>query len=140
MYDMVKVMYFDKPPARSGLFFCIPCTCFGPPVIYVNNPMFCCLSLKSCYGQQIMGAPCNCFDLKMFCCCGSPCYTNCAFPVIRSVANGEKFLSAMKFAVIAYGRRVDIPEPQMAIFQSVEDNIFDFGKSKGLQELKMARQ
>lgn len=61
-------------------------------------------------------------------------------PIIPGVANGEKFLSAMKYAVSSYARRVDIPETQQAIFASVEDNIFDFGKAKGLQELKMSRQ
>lgn len=61
-------------------------------------------------------------------------------PIIPSVANGEKFASAMKFAVTQYARRVDIPETQQAIFSAVEDNVFDFGKAKGLQELKMSRQ
>jgi len=46
----------------------------------------------------------------------------------------------MKYAVTQYARRVDLPETQVAIFQEVEDNIFDFGKAKGLQELKMSRQ
>lgn len=71
---------------------------------------------------------------------GAPCYTCCALPIIPAVSNGDKFLSAMKYAVTQYARRVDLPETQVAIFQEVEDNIFDFGKAKGLQELKMSRQ
>jgi hypothetical protein len=55
------------------------------------------------------------------------------------VNNGEAFLSAMKYAVTQYARRVQVPDNQIAEFAAVEDNLFDFGKAKGLQELKMNR-
>ena len=61
-------------------------------------------------------------------------------PLISGLSNAEKFTSAMKFAVKAYARRADLPDTQVAIFEQVEDNLFDFGKAKGLQELKMVRQ
>lgn len=140
MQDMISVKYFDKAPVRSSCYFwCFPTWICGQPVIYVNNPKCCCLDMKTCFGQSILASPCDCFGAKQCLCCGNPCYTCIAWPVIPAVSNGEKFLSAMKFAVVSYSRRVDIPEQYMAKFESVEDNIFDFGKAKGLQELKMAR-
>lgn len=71
---------------------------------------------------------------------GNPCYTLCSVPVVNGVGNADQFASALKYAVDAYGKRTQIPETRMPIFAKVEDNIFDIGKAKGLQELKMARK
>lgn len=75
MQDWITVSYFDKPPARSGLApppcCCVPLTCLGPPVIYVENPKCCCFDTKTCFGQRIMAAPCNLFNLKAYLCCGT---------------------------------------------------------------------
>lgn len=139
--DNVSTYYFDRAPTRSGIaYYCIPVTCCGPPVIYVENPKCFCMDLAPYQGQKIMASPCNLFGAKTYICCGNPCYMAYGMPLLNGIKNGEKFASAMKFAVDSYGKRNNLPAEQMAIFERVEDNMFDFGKAKGLQELQMARQ
>mmetsp|Transcript_2417 Transcript_2417/g.7076 ORF Transcript_2417/g.7076 Transcript_2417/m.7076 type:complete len:220 (+) Transcript_2417:79-738(+) len=144
MQDCIIVNYFDKPPMRSGLapcpFCCFPCTCCGPPVVFLNKPKCCCLDCTWFFGEMIMAAPCNLYGCKVCLCCGNPCYASCAIPIMGGIENGAPFLSALKFAVNQYRDRNGLPESQMAIFEQVEDNIFDFGKAKGIQEMQMARQ
>lgn len=141
--DRVFTYYFDKPPFRVGVCcFCIPFTCCGPPVIYVHNPACCggIGDIASCFGQTIFAAPCNVYGLKCCLCFGAPCYTCCSFPLLSGVKNGEKFASAMKYAVGGYAKRHQLPPDEMAIFERVQDDLFDLGSAKGLQELKMVRE
>ena len=83
-------------------------------------------------GEQVKAAPANCGGLKTYLVCGNPCYTCCSIPVLGSLKNSETFLSAMKQAVNAYQEKHNIPVEQRAIFEDVNDNVFDFGKAKGI--------
>jgi len=51
-------------------------------------------------------------------------------PLVGGMKNSETFLSAFKQATNAYSEAHGIPENQRAIFEDVDDNIFDFGKAK----------
>ena len=87
MTDQVSVYFYDKPPFRTGMLLCIPLTCCGPPVIFSNTPKFLCIDCAPCFGSQVMVAPFNCFGLKAYLCCGNPCYTQCAYPLVGSLKN-----------------------------------------------------
>lgn len=134
LHDNIMVHYFDKPPSRSGL-FCgvIPCTICGPPVLFTHKPKCLCLDLSEYYGEHVKAAPCNCFGLKSYLCCGNPCYVDVSYPILNGLKNSSVFASAMKQAVDSYRVKHGLPTNQMAIFQDVNDNVFDFGKAKDVQ-------
>jgi len=146
MVDRTFLYYYDKPPSRVGMFCGIfPCTICGPPVIYSYRPKICCVDVSDCFGQKIMSAPCNCFGLKICLCFGNPCYTQCSLPLLTGVKDPAPFLSAFKYAVDAYKGAKNLDDSQMAIFEDVEDNIFDLGRAKKVKEhqeaqVKMARK
>jgi hypothetical protein len=133
--DMPMIHYFDKPPNRVGMCcFTIPCTCCGPPVIFAYKPKCLCIELSDLCGDQVKAAPSNYFGLKMYLCCGNPCYTTCSVPIFQGVKNPEKFLSAWKFAIDHYSNSKSLDKGEMAIFEAVSDNVFDFGAAKGIQD------
>jgi len=129
--DNIHTYYFDKPPARSGLCFgCIPATCLGPPVIFSSKPKCFSLDLTWLCGENIRSSPCDCFGLKAYICCGNPCYVRASTPLLSGLKNSEIFLSAFKQAVDAYRHKHNLSGDQMAVFQDVNDNLFDFGRTK----------
>ena len=201
--DMVTVFFYDKPPFTTGNYCCIPLFCCGPPVMYSYNPKCCCCDWTPCYGSQILAAPCNWYGLKMCICCGNPCYTCCAVPLVGSLKNAgellrtrslaarhpapapllcpplgpppapssararatwpsmtnlddapnallgahrsrsnlpaDAFLGKLKVAVTDYQNKHNIAEGHRVIFESVSDNIADFGGSKKVHPETMNR-
>lgn len=131
--DQIWVSYFDRPPVRAGMCcFCIPATCCGPPVLFAQSPKCGPIDLAPCFGQQIKAAPCNCFGLKAFLVCGNPCYVKSSVGLFGGLKNASAFLGASKAAVDAYAQKHNMPASQMAVFESVSDNIGDFGGSKDI--------
>jgi len=131
--DQIWVSYFDRPPVRAGMCcFCIPATCCGPPVLFSQSPKCLCIDLAPCFGQQIKAAPCNCYGLKSFLVCGNPCYVKSSMGLFGGLKNAPAFLGASKAAVDAYAQKHNMPASQMAVFESVSDNIGDFGGSKDI--------
>jgi hypothetical protein len=57
----------------------------------------------------------------------------CSAPILSGLKNSTIFAAAMKQAVDAYQVKHGLPKNQMAIFQDVNDNVFDFGKAKDIQ-------
>jgi hypothetical protein len=134
--DMITVMYFDKPVHRSGPApppcCCIPCTCCGPPVIFSHKPKCCCIDLMPCFGNVIKFAPSNCFGCKQYLICGNPCYVDSSLPIYGGLKNADVFLSKYKAAVAAWRAKApaSVKPGEMVVFDSVEDNIGDFGSAK----------
>ena len=130
------MFYFDKPIHRSGPapppFCCIPCTCCGPPVLFTHKPKCCCLDLVPCFGEQVKFAPANIYGCKQYLVCGNPCYVDASLPIVGGLKNGDEFLVKYKEAVAGWKAKSGIAENEMVIFESVSDNIADFGASKGL--------
>ena len=74
--DFIYTAYYSHPPFRVGMCptpcCCIPCTCCGPPVIFIRRPTTCCcIDCRPCCGETIFSSPANCFDLKCCVCCGT---------------------------------------------------------------------
>jgi hypothetical protein len=91
--------FYDKPPFRSGMcFYCLPCTCCGPPVIFSYNPKCFCIDLTPCFGSSIQAAPCSCFNLKIGLCMCNPCYTLCSFAIMYGLKDPDVFLLKLKQA------------------------------------------
>lgn len=133
VFDMVRVTYFDRLPTRAAMCcFCIPCTCCGPPVIFSHTPKFFSMDMTSLCGTDIKIAPCSCFDLKCCLCCGNPCYVNCSIPYFVATKNTDALMSKWQTATHEYMQRVGLPEDQMALFCSVEDNAACFGGAKNV--------
>jgi hypothetical protein len=136
--DLCKSTFYDRPPTRVGMCcFCIPCTCCGPPVIFSYSPKCCTIDCSDNCGQQIKAAPCNCFGLKTFLCCGNPCYVNCSYPLLVGVKNADVFLSKWQAAVSAYQTKTGISKGEFVVFESVEDNLYAFGGSNKVPEAQM---
>lgn len=137
MTDQARVFFFDKPFHRVGPAPCplcmIPCTCCGPPVIFSHKPMLCCLDLSPYCGEVIKAAPCNCFGLKAYLCCGNPCYVSCSLPLVGGLKNSDAFLGKYKAAFNEFKSRTNIPDGELVIFESVSDNIADFGGSRQVE-------
>ena len=133
--DRIYVSYFDKPPHRAHAAPCpfcfIPCTCCGPPVIFVGKHYFCCIdctpcfgeTIKECFGETIKYAPCNLFGLKMCLCCGKPCYTRCSLPIVSGLNNTGRFIGAYQAAVAEFNSRTGLPQDEMVIFESNQDGV-----------------
>jgi hypothetical protein len=125
--DRPYFAYHDRPPSRVGMCcFVIPATCCGPPVIFVKKPICCCvIDCTDNFGELIMAAPCNCFGLKQYLCCGGPCYLSCAVPVFGGVRNGASFLNAYSKTLDEYFTRTSLDASEKAIFEIVKDSEFD---------------
>jgi len=137
MTDMTGVWFFDKPPFRSGMCCgCIPCTCCGPPVIFSHNPKYCMIDCKDNFGSTIKYSPCSFFGLKICICCCNPCYVKCSIPIMYGVKNPEVFLSKMKAFTVQFAEKTNIPESQRVVYESVSDNVGDFG---GVGQVQMQR-
>eukprot|EP00658_Telonema_sp_P-2_P008893 TRINITY_DN13369_c0_g1_i4.p1 TRINITY_DN13369_c0_g1~~TRINITY_DN13369_c0_g1_i4.p1 ORF type:complete len:250 (+),score=36.97 TRINITY_DN13369_c0_g1_i4:196-945(+) len=135
--DNVRVFYFDKTPHRSAACcYCIPCTCWGPPIVFAEKPScfpFCCIDLTCCYGETLETRPHNCCDWKLFCCCGPPCYSSCCYgaptagggcvPLLSGLKNGTNFLAVYKMAYNNYKAKHQIPANQGAIFEFEGKNV-----------------
>ena len=128
LVDQIYVSYFDKQPTRVGMCcFCIPATCCGPPVLFIQQPYICCCINVSAYcGETLTAAPCNCYGLKKYLCCGAPCYTCCSAPLIPGIKDGKKFLAAYKSAAVAFAQKTGLPQGEMAIFETVADSEIDY--------------
>jgi hypothetical protein len=129
--DRIQTFYFDKPPSRSGL-CCgvVPMTCLGPPVIFSSKPKCFSFDLTWLFGEKIRSSPCNCFGLKAYLCCGNPCYVRASAPLLTGLKDSDVFLSAFKQAVDAYRYKHGLSGDEMAVFQDVNDNLFEFGRTK----------
>lgn len=69
-----------------------------------------------------MVAPCNCCNLRIYVCCGTPCYEIfCSQILFSSAMNGEEFLTKWKAALNDYFEKHDIDKKQMPIFRRVAD-------------------
>lgn len=129
--DRVRVRYFDRMPTRASMCcFCMPFTCCGPPVIFADAPKCCSVDMTTLCGTDIKVAPCNCFDIKCFLCCGYPCYENscCSCPYYVATKKPDVLLTKWQSATIAYMQRVGVPEDQIAVFRSAEGNVGCFGE------------
>ena len=127
--DFVQVRYFDNEPNRAGMCcYCIPCICCGPPVVWNQIPRCCCsvIDCRPCCGETIFMAPCNCFNLRVWYCCGAPCYKYCcAFPILFNIQKGEEFLGKWQSALEKYFDERNMKKNQMAIFRRVADRCCD---------------
>jgi len=134
MVDQTYLYFYDKPPFRTGMCcYVVPVMCFGPPVLFSYKPKCCCFDLSSCYGEQIMTAPCNFGNLKTYLCCGNPCYVSCSRPVISGMKDADGFLASLKAALNPWADNLGIPKYEQVIFASVSDNVMDFGAGKGVK-------
>lgn len=130
--DQVQTTYYDRPPFRSGMCCWIcPVTCCGPPVIFVKKPMCFCCDLSPYFGQQLMSAPCNYYNLKTCCCCGEPCYVDSALPISMGLKDGDALMAKFQASVDSYRIKHALPEKEMAIFRVVTDNVDIGGISFG---------
>ena len=138
--DHAQILFFDKPPFRSGFcpadsgFCCIHATCCGPPVIFVKTDKVCGIDMSECYGKQIMYAPSNYWGCLSCFCCGEPCYLDSPAlqPLVTGVKDPEPFLQALATAVKKYAEANGIPKDQVATFAMVSDNVGDTG---GVREI-----
>merc|ERR1719203_2455980 len=90
--------------------------------------------MTSCCGEEIKSAPCNCFGMKKYLCCGGPCYTACSGrPMFRGVKNGSVFLAHWDQASREYFDRNGIQESERAIFQVVCDSELDHKSANKVQ-------
>jgi hypothetical protein len=122
--DIPALIFHDRIPSRAGMCcFVVPCTCCGPPVLYVKKPKFCMVDTSSCFGEEIHYAPCNCFGCKQLICLGAPCYTNIGRPLFQNVKDADAFLAVWSGALNQYFTINDIPEKEKAIFEIVTDDI-----------------
>ncbi|CAB9519817.1 expressed unknown protein [Seminavis robusta] len=148
MEDNVQVLFFDRMPHRSGMCCkCIPCVCCGPPVVYALRPACCCGLIKtsSCFGEQIMYAAYDCFDLRIFLCCGSPCYTCWSLPVFPALGvcqaipmtNSNELLSKWKGALMRYRAIRKIGDGQGAVFKGINDNFCECDSVKEISPVHM---
>jgi len=142
--DSVTTLFYDKPPLRSGPacfpFCCIPFTCCGPPVMFSHDPKCCfVIDCKDFCGSQVKVAPCNCFGLKTFICCGNPCYVSCSMPLLLGVRDADHFISSAKVAVDAFKNKHGLEDGEMAIFECVSDDIGGFGGVKKAKAVTVGR-
>ena len=126
--DDARVLYYDKPPFRSGPApfpcCCLPFTCCGPPVVYSKKPKCCCLDISPFCGETLNFAPCELFGLKS--CCfvfGAPCYDSYGVPWFMGLKNSEEFARGLKAAYDKFRTGVgsDINQKELAIFAHVDD-------------------
>ena len=101
--DDARVLYYDKPPFRSGPApfpcCCLPFTCCGPPVIYSKTPKCLCIDCSPWCGETLNIAPCNCYRLRVCLCFGSPCYDDfCGVPYFVGLKNAAEFSRGLKAA------------------------------------------
>jgi len=132
--DKITVAHHDRLPSRVGMCLGCPCTCCGPPVIFAYKPKCFMIDCSDMCGQQIRYAPCNMYGCKECICCCNPCYARCSVPLVHGTKHPEQFLSAWKFAVQMYAQQKGLPMEEMAIFEAVNDNVFDFGAARGIQD------
>jgi len=125
--DRPGVIFHDRPPSRAGMCcWVIPCTCCGPPVVYVQKPVCCCcIDCTSHCGETINMAPCNFFGLKKFLCCGGPCYMSCGSPLFPGVKDGKNFLVSWSAALNDYFKKTGLDIKEKAIFEAVKDSEID---------------
>ncbi len=122
--DNVHTTYFDRQPFRSGMCCWVcPVTCCGPPVVFVKKPAFLCCDLSPYFGQQLMSAPCNYYNMRTLCCVGEPCYVDSALAIVSGIKDGDALLSKLQSTVDSYAKKHALSEPQMAIFRVVSDNV-----------------
>ena len=116
--DNVQVRHFDRLPSRVGMCCgCIPFTCCGPPAVFTHQPKLFCLDMQDYCGNKIKVAPSNYYGLKMYLCCGNPCYTQeaCQDTLLTGIKNPEAFLSAWK---VRRSAPHDVCFPQSQIFRT----------------------
>jgi len=129
--DRVLVSFHDRVPSRAGMFcWVIPCTCCGPPVIFVKKPKCLCIDCTDNFGETIMAAPCECFCLRRCLCFGPPCYMQCALPIMPGVKNGSQFLAKWRQALDKYFAKTGIDSGEKAKFDQVTDNALDVADSR----------
>jgi len=142
--DKPMILFFDKAPNRAGM-YCgfVPCICCGPPVIFTKIPKACCalVDLRPCYGETILWAPCDCFNLRVCCgCCGPQCYQACALPIFCvPFRNGDNFLAHWKGALEAYQDKNEIPKDQRAVFLKVEHRFCNQDSGRPIEAIRMDR-
>ena len=121
--DQIVTTYFDRPPFRSGMLcWIIPCDCYGPPVIFIEKPTCLCLDLSPYFGQLLMQSSANCFNCKIWLCCGGPCYKHCAVPMSCGIKNGEFLINRYKQAVDSYRIKHNISKREVAVFHILGTN------------------
>lgn len=126
--DSMFVQYYDRPPTRIGtICCCVPCTCCGPPVLFVEKPMFlgCCFDTSDWYGQKIKAAPCTCCGLRSWLCCGSPCYKYYSYDLATGIKNGDDFLAKWDAKLSKYWSNKNLDFKERATFASLRDSAFD---------------
>jgi len=120
--DSVTTYYYDGFPFRSSMAcYCIPLTCLGPPVVYVQKPSLLCglIDLTPCCGESLKAAPHNCLGLKTYICCGGPCYEQYGLPITSGLKDGKKLMLDFKKAVNRYVKKHNLDPAEMAIFEVV---------------------
>jgi len=125
--DQVSTAYFDRAPHRVGMCcYVIPLTCCGPPVMYTLEPTCCgCCSTESCFGHTLKAAPCNCFGLRTYICCGQLCYESYGVPFLAGLKNPLPFLAKYQQAMEAYKAKhaAAIDSSELAVFEAVKDGV-----------------
>ena len=128
--DDARVLYYDKPPFRSGPApfpcCCLPFTCCGPPVIYSKTPKCLCIDCSPWFGETLNIAPCNCYRLRTCLCFGAPCYDSCGVPYFVGLKNAAEFSRGLKAAYddnFRTGVGFDINQKELATFEHMDDEI-----------------
>ena len=128
--DDARVLYYDKPPFRSGPApfpcCCLPFTCCGPPVIYSKTPKCLCIDCSPWFGETLNIAPCNCYRLRTCLCFGAPCYDSFGVPYFVGLKNAAEFSKGLKAAYddnFRTGVGFDINQKELATFEHMDDEI-----------------
>ena len=122
--DDARILYFDKPPFRSGPCgppcCCLAFTCCGPPVIYSKTPKCLCVDCSPYFGETLNVAPCNCFRLRTCLCFGAPCYDCIGMPYFSGLKNAREFSRVLQDVYdnnFRTGIGLDINQKELATFE-----------------------
>ena len=135
--DRVMTYYFDKGPSQT---YCGRATasldcfapCCGPPVVFLKVPRCCCacIDLRPCCGETLYAAPCTCCNLRVYCCCGKPCYEDWACPIARPLQDGTEFIQQYQGAIEEYEKSRTAYLQRRVVFRRSADRACDCDVSK----------
>ena len=130
--DHVMTYYFDKGPSQT---YCGRVTasldcfapCCGPPVVFLKVPRCCCacIDCRPCCGETLYAAPCTCCNLRVYCCCGKPCYEDCACPIALPLQDGTEFIQQYQGAVEEYEKTRASHLQRKVVFRRSADRACD---------------
>ena len=151
MVDQTTVLYYDKPPFRTGLCILpcpfammngcnptcqcpVPVTSCGRPVVFSYDPTCCfCIDTRPYQGSSFNGAQCDFFNWPMVLPCWNPCYSMWGIPIAHGLKQPDDFVAKLSAAVESYSIARQVPEAQTAYFD--HRSIFGSLRSPGEGEV-----